>query len=252
MKTKSFKSSLAVKFIVNLIFTTFLIADVSYAYAGNHHGNHGVYRHYGYNGYKAHSHRLYSYNGRHHYLKQFSHKAPVDSQLSDAINNSYNLSPEPVGAKGLTGKTLAQCQAFKPLNVFAEESMKMPYSSVPKAGYTRAINSVCELKRGVWAMRRAFRIDPEALPYLPLDVMGYSQVDALIARYKGQYYDGDPDPAFMVSALNFIKQDYAAAKKAIIEAEHYGDKSMSFTNLQRLIEQYSSAEESESSQEVRF
>ena len=47
-------------------------------------------------------------------------------------------------------------------------------------GYALAIASNGNLERAIWAMRRAFRIDPDALHYLQLDENGHLLIDNLI------------------------------------------------------------------------
>jgi hypothetical protein len=62
-------------------------------------------------------------------------------------------------------------------------------------------------------------------------------IDNLIGQYSSQENNADVDQAFMVSALYYLKHDYTAAKKSIVNAQKNGDKSSSYTNLQRLIDQ---------------
>jgi hypothetical protein len=50
--------------------------------------------------------------------------------------------------------------------------------------------------------------------------------------------NGCAECRFMLSALHYLKHDYAVAKKSIVNVNKYGNKSLSSTNLERLIEQY--------------
>jgi hypothetical protein len=75
------------------------------------------------------------------------------------------------------------------------------------------------------------------LHYLQLDEKGHVVIDNLIGQYSSQENNADVDQAFMVSALYYLKHDYIAAKKSIVNAQKNSDKSSSYTNLQRLIDQ---------------
>ena len=154
----------------------------------------------------------------------------------DNDSNQYGNS-ENTGVKSSAWQTLKQGQYGQALTTFANEAQSNPNSGVPKAGYALAIASKGNLDRGIWAMRRAFRIDPDSLHYLQLDEKGHVVIDNLIGQYCSQENNADVDQAFMVSALYYLKHNYIAAKKSIVSAQKNGDKSSSYTNLQRLIDQ---------------
>lgn len=259
MQILYFKPSLTL-FIHSLLFIALSIPGLSFAYGGRHHGYYGHYgyRHYGYSGrygyhkYGGHSYYPYKYYRRHrygypyrryqNYPKSYSFSIPANIQTDNNIGNQYSTS-QLVGINSSAWLTLVQGQYHEALNIFAKEAQSHPSSGVPKVGYALAIASSGNLDRGMWAMRRAFRIDPNSLHYLELDEKGHLLIDNLIGQYSTQENGADIDHAFMVSALNYLKHDYAAAKKSIASAQHYGDKSSSFTNLQRLIDQQLSGQE---------
>jgi len=251
MQNLYFKPSLAL-----LIHSLFIIAlftpDLSFAYyRGGHRGSYGHYgysRHYGYSKYGGHNYYPNKYYQRNHYRyspyrnyqnypRSYSTVVPTNTKVySDS--NVYQQSNTKYSAINSSGwKTLEQGQYSAALNIFAVESQSHPNSGVPKAGYALATAASGNLDRGVWAMRRAFRIDPDSLHYLHLDEKTHILIDILISQYSPQKNDNDVNKGFMVSALYYLKHDYTAAKKSISYAQQYDDKSSSYTNLQRLIDQ---------------
>ncbi len=108
---------------------------------------------------------------------------------------------------------------------------------IPKVGFALASASNGNLTQGLWAMRRAFRIDPNSLNQLQFDENIIVTMDVLIDQYHdfkevdGNHYDG----AFMLSALYYFKQDFAAARENIDRAKNDGDDSVSLTNLEKLV-----------------
>lgn len=254
MKILYFKPSLAL-LLHSLVVITFFMPSLSFAYGGRHHGYNGYYgnHYYGYSGhyryqkYGGHSYYPYNYNRRHHYnypsrsyqyyLKSYSLTVPTYTLLIHEGGRNQQSSTQNVGINSSAWQTLGQGQYRAAFNIFAGEAQSHPNSGVPKVGYALATAFRGDLIRGIWAMRRAFRIDPDTLHYLQLDEKGHLLINNLIGQYSSQEHDANVDQAFMVSALYFLQHDYAAAKKSIASAQQYGDKSSSFTNLQRLIDQ---------------
>ena len=240
--------------IRSLLIIAFLMPSVSFAwYGGRHHGHYGHgYRHsghygyYGYRKYGGHSYyprkyyrrRYYGYSYRRHnnYSKSYFNTVPVYSQFNNESNGNQYSSSENNGINSLAWQTLAEGQYRAALNSFAGEAQSHPNSGVPKAGYALATASGGNLERGIWAMRRAFRIDPNSLHYIQLDEKGHLLIDNLIAQYSSQKNDTDAGQSFMISALHYLKHDYDAAKKSITNAQQYGDESSSSTNLQSLVD----------------
>ena len=237
--------------IRSLLFIALIIPGLSFAYGGRHYSNY--YGHYGYHKYGGHSYYPYKYYRRHRYgysyrryqkyPKSYFYSVPVYTQLNTkSIGNQYSTA-QIVGTNSPAWPYLINGQYNEALNTFAEEAQSHPNSGVPKVGYALAIAFSGNLDRGIWAMRRAFRIDPDSLHYLELDEKGHLLIDNLIGQYSTQENDPDLDHAFMVSALYYLKHDYAAAKISIASAQQYGDKSSSFINLQRLIDQQLAGQE---------
>lgn len=226
-------------FIYSLFVISLLIPSLSFAwYSGRHHNSYG---HYGYRKYGGHSYYPGKYYRRNHYdyprrnyLKSYSFTVPAnikvytDSNLNQHSNTAYS------GINSSAWQTLSQGQFSLALNFFAQEAQSHPNSGIPKAGYALATASRGNLEKGIWAMRRAFRIDPDSLHYLQLDEKGHVLINNLIGQYS---INTNNDQAFMISALYYLKHDYIAAKKSIGSAQQYGDESSSFINLQRLVNQ---------------
>jgi hypothetical protein len=123
------------------------------------------------------------------------------------------------------------------LNVFANEAQNHPNNGVPKAGYAIANALLGDLDKGVWAMRRAFRISPESLHYLKLEGQSSAVVGDLIQQYKNNLNSQKSDSAFMIASLNYIRHEYKSADEYVKIATSEGDSSASVINLQRLIDE---------------
>ena len=255
MKILTFKPSLAL-LMNSLIVITFFIPRLSFAYGGSHYGHYGHYgyRHYGYSShygrhyygghsyypgkyYRRHSSRYYPYRSHQNYPKSYSFAVPKNIKVYVENDSNQYGNSENIGVKSSAWQTLKQGKYGQALTTFANEAQSNPNSGVPKAGYALATASKGNLDRGIWAMRRAFRIDPDSLHYLQLDEKGHMVIDDLISQYSSQENNTDVDQAFMVSALYYLKHNYIAAKKSIVSAQKNGDKSSSYTNLQKLIDQ---------------
>ena len=254
MQTFYLKSSRAL-LLQSLFIFFLLLPGLSFAYySGRHHGSYGHYgyghhgysRHYGYRRHRGHSYypnkyyrsNRYSYPSSRYYQKyprSYLLTIPANTKVYSDSNVYQQSNVNYSGVDSSAWLTLGQGQYSAALNVFAVESQSHPNSGVPKAGYALATAANGDLERGVWAMRRAFRIDPDSLHYLQLDEKNHLLVDNLIGQYSSQNNRGDQD--FMISALQFLKHDYPAAKESIINAQQYGDNSTSITNLLRLIDQ---------------
>ncbi len=221
-----------------------------YGYSGHHYGGygrrHGYYggHRYGYRGYRG--YRGYNYRPRHNYgyrsyyspYKSYQYYPKSNYNSSDASNN-YQTDNKYTGTDSTAWNMLSQGQAGSALNIFASEAESNPKAGIPKVGYALATAASGDLSRAVWAMRRAFRIDPDSLHYLLLDEANQGVIDTLIDKYHYSENQEDEfyDEAFMVSALNYLKHDYIASRGAVDHAINNGDRSTSAHNLQKLINQ---------------
>ena len=122
--------------------------------------------------------------------------------------------------------------------VFGQQAQASPRKGTPKVGYALAAAELGRLDKGIWAMRRALRHDPDALHYITVDETLRGQLGHLARRYHalspapGKNADTD----FMLAALYYLMDDYTAAHDAISRSLAAGDPAPSAQNLQRLIE----------------
>jgi len=224
---------------------------VHLGYHGGHHGYHGRhhygysgYRYRGYAGYRHHGYRHRGYrHGRYGYSRHRSHPYRSYSTYSPRRADPYPSQGESTGREASPDaytdgwKALRAGEALQALSIFGHDAKSRPARGVPKAGYALAAASSGNFERAVWAMRRAFSYEPEALTGLANDAAVHETVDELIAHYE---YDLDedaehPDAAFMVAALNVLNGRVATARSAAAQAAEAGDDSESFRNLERVL-----------------
>ncbi len=234
----------------SIFIIAFLIPSLSGAwYGGRNHGHYGHngYGHYGYRKYGGHNyypHKYYQYGQYSYYPSRSYQKYPKSHTLAVPDNiKVYSDNNETLHSNSFHSRinsrawqTLTQGEYRTALNIFAQEAQSYPNSGIPKVGYALATASSGNLERGVWAMRRALRIDPTSLHYLQLNEKGRVLIEYLIHQYSSQENQTNFNQAFMVSALHYLIHDYVAAKKSIASAQQYGEKSPSFTNLQKLVD----------------
>tara|TARA_R110002073_G_scaffold182544_7_gene340808 strand:+ start:120 stop:755 length:636 start_codon:yes stop_codon:yes gene_type:complete len=135
---------------------------------------------------------------------------------------------------------LTQNKAGEALSVFAGQVMQHRNDGVYKVGYALSTAMQGDLERAAWAMRRAFRIDPNSLHYVKIEEPLRARIDNLIAEYNSRlnYSDGNnnSDSAFMIAALNYLIHNEILARSAIEEAVNKaGDSSQSAQNLYSLV-----------------
>jgi hypothetical protein len=125
------------------------------------------------------------------------------------------------------------------LHRFSTAARANPSSGVPKVGYALAAAELGRLEKAAWAMRRALRVDPDALRYASEYLLPQYAVDHLIGSYKnsGGYRNQEVDAYFMLAALAYIQDEHEASKDWIYKS---GDNTASTRNLVGLIEESSS------------
>jgi hypothetical protein len=121
------------------------------------------------------------------------------------------------------------------LKTFSTQAQNDPKNGALKVGYALATAETGDLDRGVWAMRRAVRIDPDALHYLRLDEDMQGIVNNLIHRYEDDDYHTLEaiDRDFMVASLYYLLHNAEAAARILPDK----DTHTSTQNLGRLIQQ---------------
>jgi hypothetical protein len=124
------------------------------------------------------------------------------------------------------------------LEQFSAESQLSPGDGLPKVGYALAAAAQGDLNRGVWAMRRAMRVDPDAASRVSLgDAMReplFGMIDSYVLPLPG---DGvsDKDSAFMVACLHLIAGEMQPAADAIDRAIAAGDGSEEARQVSRMV-----------------
>lgn len=106
-----------------------------------------------------------------------------------------------------------------------------------KVGYAFAASMSGDDERAAWAMRRAFRMDPDRLMYVPVDRMLRTRLQDIAARYGAQVdrKPTDQDALFMVAATSYFLGDRDRALFSIDKAIDAGDDTQSSANLRRLV-----------------
>ncbi len=133
---------------------------------------------------------------------------------------------------------LADGHYSRALSIFAAETGSNPTNGGPKVGYALSAAAGGDLRRGVWAMRRALRIDPDSMHYVTVDEPLRRRVEYLVTQYQnnpGNTLDAT-ESAFMLASLHYLLRDIASARTAIDVAVANGERSPSTTNLARLID----------------
>ena len=133
---------------------------------------------------------------------------------------------------------LAEGRYSQALSIFAAEASNRPNAGRPKVGYALSTAAGGDLRRGVWAMRRALGFDPESIHYMTLDEPLRSRVVQLITRYHDNAGPAvrNAEAAFMLASLHYLLGDTDSARTTIDRAVADGDSSSSTGNLKRLID----------------
>ena len=162
----------------------------SFGHHRRHHSSHHSYR-YGYYRYpySAHSgsypYRSYGYRYPSYRYRDRSYRYPYVGSGQDGTerprathDSSQRTAPYAAGGapdrsrSDLTGSGWAHLRAGRlaaALQVFTHAAPLHPNDAVIKVGYALAAAARGDRSRGVWAMRRALRTDPDALHYIHLD-----------------------------------------------------------------------------------
>lgn len=219
-------------------------------------------RSYGYSYAPRYSSRSYlSYRPRHYSPRFYSNYTPPVRYISintypssyPGSNNTYNAYnsnsadiryiEKDMEAKVMDNegwRLLAQNRASEALTFFAGQAGRYQKDGIPKVGFALSTAIQGDLDRAAWAMRRAFRIDPNTLHYVNIEQPLRVSVNKLIGEYNAQLEyageAGNSDAAFMISALNYLLHNEDAARLAIEEAVGKArDNSQSAQNLYNLV-----------------
>ena len=246
-----------------------------YGYRYHGYGRHSSYRYgrgyYGSRSYSYHGYRRHGYYGYYpglvwgilsiparivdgflgypYYYPHRRYVLPSTGQYGDQRVATIAGSAQDVGPMGATGPgwvLLSNGQYGQAEDIFSRDSRYRPSDGVAKIGLSLSAAAGGDLDRGIWAMRRAARIDPESLVYVTLEQPLQVGVNRLLGRYKKKLERSprDPDTAFMLASLSYLLGDDSGAQRAIEDAIRYGDNSPSAQNLELLIKDRQSGGES--------
>ena len=127
---------------------------------------------------------------------------------------------------------LAKGNAAHALDIFPIQSQQNLNSGIPKVGFAIAAAANGEMNRATRAMRKAIRIDADALDKININNIKPT-IETLTENYQLiQNNDkNNTDNAFMTAVLSYLQQDYATANALIAE----NDQSQSANSLRKLI-----------------
>lgn len=162
-------------------------------------------------------------------------------------NNSYNSQPapptggyaatapysanRPVGTSGWS--LLAEGRYPSAAAAFGQQAQLSPQAGEPKVGYALAAAAAGDLETGLWAMRRACRLDPQSMETIALDANTQPVVEGLVSRYEVAQTNGAP---FMQASLHALLRQWEPAQHAINVAVTGGDRQASTVNLKRMLD----------------
>lgn len=199
------------------------------------HGSHKRDRHHGYR-------RGHSFSRGTHYprYRRYGTTYIYRSSPGFVVYDDYDEDITSIASLEVTDLAsgwalLEDGEARKALQVFTDEARSNPDAGMPKVGYALAAAALGDWKRGVWAMRRAARIDADALHYVAIGGELRQVVSRLIEDYGDEQYHRLPtkDAAFMRAALYYLLHEIAFAREAL----QTRDNRESTRNLSRLIEE---------------
>jgi len=231
-----------------LVFGIWLPADMASA-GGYYYGHHGYGHQYGGHGYGHRyayyglgSYALYGHHGygNYYYTPYYGYySSPYTYGYSSYSNERYtykNQEDVRISHSRDGWQLLKDNHPNKALSAFAIEAQDHPAKGMPKVGYALASAGTGQLGRGVWAMRRALRFDPESLHYVAVDQSLRKRIRDLIHRYD---YDSTSakatDAAFMRASLHYLLRETPAARTAMKQALDTRNGTVSTRNLKKLI-----------------
>lgn len=227
-----------------------------YGYGHGHNYGHHGYRHYGHHDYGAH-YNYHGHIGSAGYVFLGILSFAILSQILDNNNDrdrryrrvpSYNqppTQPRPVSindyskAKSVYEYSnnegwdwLAKGNTNYALDIFAIQSQQNLNSAIPKIGFAIAAATNGEMNRATRAMRKAIRVDADALDKINI-INIKPTIETLTENYQSisSNNKNNTDNAFMVSVFSYLQQDYSAANNFIAG----NDQSQSANNLRKLI-----------------
>ncbi len=206
--------------------------------AFRHQPYHPFSRHYAY-----HPHRYRPYRGYYYWPFGYWYRGYPDCRVQrgpcpeEAREQPAQDVEETDFDHGEGWDRLGEGNPYDAMHIFAEEADANPNDGVAKIGLGLAAAETGDLARGVWAMRRALRVDAESIRYVPVDRRIAGRIRALMSAYRAdaQAPDKRADYSFMLAALHYLVDERAAARDEVRLALEYGDRSNSANNLDKML-----------------
>ena len=117
------------------------------------------------------------------------------------------------------------------MDIFAIQSQQQPDNGLPRLGFALAAAQKGETARAARAMRRAVRLDPDALDRLPINRKLKTTLADLSADNPPGLSNANPNRAFLLATLLYLQEDYTLARRQIAP----DDTTASAQALRRLI-----------------
>lgn len=132
---------------------------------------------------------------------------------------------------------LASGDVHEARRVFMRAADDAAADGLPQVGFALASAKLERWTEALLAMRRAMRIDADALNKVPDDPIVVEAVQASLEHFNKalKQMPNDADALFMVAAMQFLTGEDASAFLTIETALEKGDKDESAANLKRLI-----------------
>jgi len=136
-------------------------------------------------------------------------------------------------------KLLEDGRYLDALNRFASEAPARPRDGVPKIGYALSAALGGDPDVGVWAMRRAVRIDIGSLHRVRTSGVASTCIDRAVGLYESDYetHRPDTDKVFMLAVLYDLRGDVKTSRAKAREAIEIGDTSESAAALKRMLDE---------------
>lgn len=228
--TPSMRNMVAVGLLAGLLLSPSVASAAGGRQYGHHGGHHNVGRLGGHHtrgphvsyGYRGHIGGLHlglsfghqgSYAGRHHGYRQhhgyarygYGYRSPyygtTDSySAAPHVSESSHVKPTVRAAWNL----LAAGRYAEALLAFGHQASGDPGNSLPKIGYALASAMSGDLRKAVWAMRRALHVNPDALEYVTVSRQLRRRIEHLVHDYEQvlTHSAQHADASFMIATLH--------------------------------------------------
>ncbi len=170
---------------------------------------------------------------KHIYPKAYSYKQPKRKIQAKPVYYRKTVKPINYNYRENEGwEQLANGNTSYALDIFAVQSQQNLDAGEPKLGFAIAAAKLGEKNRAVRAMRKAVRIDANALNNIEVDEIK-PEIQKIAKNYQSTANNTsyNSDTAFMMATLSYLQQEFTTASSQIDE----NDNSQSANNLRELL-----------------